>query len=98
MPDAALVTDGARRVLYVVDARGTVAARPVELGPLTGSLRVIRRGISATDRVIIDGVQRARPGQPVTPTAGRIQPPANNVRATPAPAAAPSSVALPAGR
>lgn len=98
VPDSAVATDGARRILYVVDGQGNVAARLVELGPLTGSLRVIRRGIGPNDRVIIDGVQRARPGQKVAPRNGRIQPPAGNAPASPVPAAAPSSIAIPAGR
>ena len=98
VPDSAVATDGARRVLYVVDANNKVVARTVELGPLTGTLRVIRSGIARTDRVIIDGVQRARPGQPVAPRNGRIQAPARIAPAAAPPAAAPSSVAIPAGR
>jgi RND family efflux transporter MFP subunit len=98
VPDNAVATDGARRILYVVDGQGNVAARTVELGPLTGALRVIRRGVGPNDRVIIDGVQRARPGQKVAPRNGRIQPPAGNAPGGPVPAAAPSSVAIPVGR
>jgi RND family efflux transporter MFP subunit len=67
VPDSAIVTDGARRVLYVVAQDGTVSARPVQLGPLAGNLRVIRSGVAPTDRVIVNGVMRARPGQKVTP-------------------------------
>lgn len=97
VPDGAIVTDGARRVVYVVDRQGNVAARPVVLGPLTGALRVIRSGLRPDERVIIDGVQRARPGQPVTPRAGRIAPPGANALTVP-PAPAPSAVAIPTGR
>ena len=91
VPDAAIVTDQARRIVYVVNADGTTAAKPVELGPLVDGLRVIRGGLERTDRVVIAGVQRIQmPGQPVTPTAGRIQrQPAEDgqaVRAAPAPA------------
>ena len=74
VPDSAIVTDQARRIVYVVNADGTTAARPVELGPLVDGLRVVRSGLSASDRVVIAGVQRIQmPGQPVTPTAGRIE-------------------------
>jgi RND family efflux transporter MFP subunit len=73
IPDTAVVTDAARRVVYVVGGDGTVAAKPVQLGPLIGNLRVVRSGLNANDRVVIDGVQRARPGQKVQPTPGRIQ-------------------------
>lgn len=74
VPDTAIVTDQARRIVYVVGADGMTQARPVEMGPLVDGLRVIRSGLQANDRVVIDGVQRIRqPGQPVTPTNGRIQ-------------------------
>ncbi len=65
IPDTAIVTDASRRLVYVVDAEGTVGARAVELGPLVGELRVIRNGVKASDRVVIGGVQRAQPGQKV---------------------------------
>jgi len=73
VPDAAVATDQARRVVYVVDAENKVVARPVELGPLSDGLRVIRSGIEATDRVIVNGQLRARPGQPVTPKTVEIE-------------------------
>lgn len=78
VPDTAIITDAARRLLYVVDDEGTVTARAVTLGPLVGELRVIRGGIAAGDRVVISGVQRAQPGQKVTPKAGTIEPSATD--------------------
>jgi RND family efflux transporter MFP subunit len=93
VPDAAIVTDGARRTVYVVDGQGNVAARPVELGPLNGGLRVIRSGLRPNERVIIDGVQRARPGQPVQPTVGRIPAPSAAEPRSPLPPPVPSSIA-----
>jgi hypothetical protein len=75
VPDLAVVTDAARRLLYVVDAEGTVAARAIELGPLVGELRVIRSGLKASDRVVIGGVQRAQPGQKVQAQNGTIKVP-----------------------
>jgi hypothetical protein len=98
VPDAAIVTDAARRVVYVVDRQNKVAVRPVELGPLTGNLRVIRGGLSPRDRVIINGLQRAMPGQPVQPRMGRIPTPANVEPSLPTPQAAPASVATPVQR
>jgi RND family efflux transporter MFP subunit len=74
VPDTAVVTDQARRIVYVVNAEGQTEARPVELGPLVDGLRVIRSGLQANDRVVIAGLQRIQqPGQPVTPTNGRIE-------------------------
>jgi RND family efflux transporter MFP subunit len=75
IPDTAIATDAARKIVYVVGKDGTVAARPVELGPLTGNLRVIRSGLAPTDRVVIGGIQRAMPGQKVQVKPGTIPPP-----------------------
>ena len=73
--DAAVATDQARRIVYVVAADGSVAPRPVQLGPLVDGLRVIRSGLQRTDRVIINGVQRIQqPGMKVTATNGQIRP------------------------
>jgi hypothetical protein len=52
---------------------GTVGVKRVELGPMVDGLRVIRSGLSATDRIVIDGLQRAHPGQKVTPEDGNIE-------------------------
>lgn len=94
VPDTAIVTDASRRVVYVVDGEGMVAARVVEPGPLVGALRVVRSGISAEDRIIISGLQRARPGQQVQPQPGRIEASETPARDTPA-AAAPAATAAP---
>ena len=85
-------------MVYVVDGKGTVIARPVQLGPLYGNLRVVRSGLSRQDRVIINGIQRARPGQKVKPQPGRI-PPATSTQPTgsAAPTAAPSAIATAPG-
>ena len=75
VPDAAVSTDQARRIVYVVAADGSVAPKPVVLGPLVDGLRVVRSGLAATDRVIINGVQRIQqPGMKVQANNGRIQP------------------------
>ena len=67
LPDEAVLSDQARKIVMVVDAEGVVAARVVELGPLHQGLRVIRSGIAGEDRVIVNGVLRARPGGKVAP-------------------------------
>jgi len=67
IPDAAVVTDQSRKIVFVVKDDDTVEARPVVLGPLDEGLRVIREGLKAEDRVIVDGIQRARVGAKVTP-------------------------------
>jgi len=67
LPDTAVATDQSRKIVFVVKEDNTVEARPVVLGPLDDGLRVIREGLKAEDRVIVDGLQRARVGAKVTP-------------------------------
>lgn len=67
IPDEAVVSDQARKIVYTVDAEGTVSAKPVQLGGLHKGLRVIKDGLAAGDRVVVAGIQRARPGAKVTP-------------------------------
>ncbi|WP_236019979.1 efflux RND transporter periplasmic adaptor subunit [Sabulicella rubraurantiaca] len=72
VPDAAVVADQAGRAVLTVTPDGTVAPRPVQLGPLVDGLRVVRSGLSPEDRVIVGGLHRARPGTRVTAQQGRI--------------------------
>jgi len=67
LPDTAIATDQSRKIVFVVKDDNTVEAKPVKLGPLDEGLRVIREGLKAEDRVIVDGIQRARVGAKVTP-------------------------------
>jgi RND family efflux transporter MFP subunit len=67
LPDTAIATDQSRKIVFVVKDDNTVEARPVTLGPLDEGLRVIRAGLKAEDKVIVDGIQRARVGAKVTP-------------------------------
>lgn len=76
IPEDAVVTDQLRKVALVVGSDGMVSPRVLELGPLVDGLRVVRSGLKASDRIIIEGVQRARPGMKVSPKPGRIVPPA----------------------
>ncbi len=93
VPDAAIATDQARRIVYVVAADGSVAPRPVQLGPLVDGLRVVRAGLQRTDRVIINGVQRIQaPGMKVQAKTGQIRPVAREAQ-VPVTQAAPASTA-----
>ncbi len=67
LPDTAVATDQSRKIVFVVKDDNTVEARAVVLGPLDEGLRVIREGLKADDKVIVDGLQRARVGAKVTP-------------------------------
>ncbi|WP_369060188.1 efflux RND transporter periplasmic adaptor subunit [Caulobacter sp. 73W] len=72
IPQEAVVADGARKVAYVVAGDGTVTVKPLQLGPLSGGLRVVKTGLRPDDRVIINGIQRAQPGQKVAPAKATI--------------------------
>jgi RND family efflux transporter MFP subunit len=72
VPDEAIVTDQTRQVVYVVGPEDTIAQKVVQPGRLLGGLRVIREGLDAGDRVVISGVQRARPGRKVAVTQGTL--------------------------
>jgi len=72
VPDEAIGTDQTQRIVFVVGKDDTVRAVPVVLGRQEGTLRVIRSGVQATDRVIINGLQRVRPGAKVRPVPGQI--------------------------
>jgi RND family efflux transporter MFP subunit len=74
VPDAAIQTDQARKLVLVVAPDGSVAAKEVVLGPVVNGLRIIRSGLTAKDRVIISGTQMAMPGAKVQTRAGKIAP------------------------
>lgn len=67
LPEAAINTDQSRKYVLVVNAKNVVEYRPVELGATYQGLRVIRSGLTGGERVVVNGLQRAFPGQPVKP-------------------------------
>jgi RND family efflux transporter MFP subunit len=67
VPDVAVGTEQVRKFVYTVDDDGTVRQAFVTLGQATDDLRVIKNGLKETDRVIVSGLMRAKPGQKVTP-------------------------------
>ncbi|MBI3515773.1 MAG: efflux RND transporter periplasmic adaptor subunit [Proteobacteria bacterium] len=73
VPDSALVTDQSRKLLMTVTEDGTVVPKVVRPGPTYEGLRIIRDGIAPTDRIVINGLLRARPGAKVTPQPGKIE-------------------------
>ena len=65
--DRAIGTDLDKRYVYAVAANGTVEYRAVQLGPIIDGLRVVRSGLKAGDVVVVNGLQRIRPGAPIDP-------------------------------
>jgi membrane fusion protein, multidrug efflux system len=73
IPDGAIASDQANKIVFTVAEDGTVGTKRVELGPIIDGLRVVRSGLAPTDRIVIDGLPRARPGQKVTAEDGTIK-------------------------
>jgi len=67
LPDEAIGSDQSQRFVLVVNDQNTVEYRKVEPGPMIDGLRVIRNGLKPEDWVIVNGVQRVRPGATVDP-------------------------------
>jgi membrane fusion protein (multidrug efflux system) len=65
VPERALGLDQSGPYLLVVDDEGTVSARPVHAGVAVGDLRVVSGRIGPDDRIIVEGLLRARPGSRV---------------------------------
>ena len=73
IPDGAIASDQASKIVFTVAEDGTVGTKHVELGPIIDGLRVVRSGLAPTDRIVIDGLPRARPGQKVAAEDGTIK-------------------------
>jgi len=68
VPDAAIGTEQVRKFVLVVGADNKAVPKYLTLGPVVeNNLRVIKDGLKADDRVIVNGLMRVRPGQTVTP-------------------------------
>ncbi|MGE5230347.1 MAG: efflux RND transporter periplasmic adaptor subunit [Deltaproteobacteria bacterium] len=72
--DRAVGTDQDKKFVLVVKPDSTVDYRSVRLGHLVDGLRVITSGLAAGDEVVINGLQRVRPGMKVTPTLAPMAP------------------------
>jgi RND family efflux transporter MFP subunit len=76
VPEAALGSDQRGRYLLLVGKDNVVEQRKVTIGPPVGNLRVIDKGLAAADRVVVDGILRAIPGEKVDPQMQSLPPPA----------------------
>ena len=65
--DSAVGTDQSGTYLLVVNQKDVVEKRNVDLGQLIDGLRVIEKGLAPEDRIVVNGLQRARPGAQVDP-------------------------------
>ena len=66
--EKAIGTDQDKRYVLVLDDKNNAVYRQVKLGANQDGLRVVDSGLAAGERIVVNGLQRIRPGDPVTPT------------------------------
>lgn len=67
VPQQAVLRDGGGSVVMLVGANNKVVAQPVTTGASQGNVWIIKDGIKPGDRVIVEGLQKIKPGAPVNP-------------------------------
>jgi membrane fusion protein, multidrug efflux system len=82
VPSAAIQRGAPGTYVYVVNSDNTVSVRPVKIGPTDGPAAEVTSGLSAGDRVVVDGTDRLRDGARVT-IPGAVSPPASGPGAQP---------------
>lgn len=65
VPEQALGTDQGQKFLYVINAKNEVVYRRVKVGSLVDGLRVVEEGVAPNDKIVVNGLQRIRPGDKV---------------------------------
>ena len=73
IPDEAIVTDQAQRLVMTVTEDNRIEPRVIRPGPTELGLRIVRSGLKPEDRIVINGLLRVRPGMEVTPQPGTIE-------------------------
>ena len=65
VPQAAVMASVASKYVYVVDAQNKIVNKPIQTGVLQGKDIVVLSGLEAGERVVVNGIQKVRPGQEV---------------------------------
>jgi len=65
--DRAVGTDQAQKFVLTLSSTNTVDYRVVDLGPLIGEKRIVRSGLNAGDKIVVNGLSHVRPGVLVAP-------------------------------
>ncbi len=74
VPDEAISADQDRRFVMVVAEDGTVSPKVIRPGPREDGYRVVRQGLTGEETIVVNGLQRARPGAKVTPQLTTLPP------------------------
>jgi RND family efflux transporter MFP subunit len=82
IPDSAIVTDQSQKLVMTVTDDNKIEPRVIRPGPHELGLRIVRKGLEASDRIVINGLVRVRPGIEVTPEEGTIELPEPNTPPT----------------
>jgi multidrug efflux system membrane fusion protein len=72
--DQAVSTDQSRKFVYVVDKDNKAEYRQVTLGAATGGLRIVRSGLKAGEKIVVNGLQRVHPGALLAPQVVAMEP------------------------
>jgi RND family efflux transporter MFP subunit len=72
IPDAAIVTDQSRKLVMTLGPDNKIVPKVIRPGPHELGLRIVRKGLTGDDRIVINGLLRVRPGAEVTPKEGEI--------------------------
>lgn len=65
--ERAIGTDQANKFVLTLSSTNTVQYQAVELGPLVDGKRIVRSGLTAGEKIVVNGLSHVRPGMPVTP-------------------------------
>lgn len=76
--DDAVGTDQDRKFVFVLKPDSSVDYRAITLGPMDDGLRVVKQGLKPGERVVVNGLQRVRPGIKVNPTVVPMTPPSDS--------------------
>jgi membrane fusion protein, multidrug efflux system len=74
IPDAAVLTDQGGKYVLLCDTEDVCRFRRVKTGELLENMRVIQDGLTVGDRVIVNGLQKARPAAKTNPTYAAAEP------------------------
>ena len=77
--DKAVGTDQDKKFVMVVDDSNKATYRAVKLGPIVDGMRVVRSGLEAGEKVIVNGLQRVRPNDQVAPVLAEAEKPSRQL-------------------
>ncbi|MBC7945286.1 MAG: efflux RND transporter periplasmic adaptor subunit [Burkholderiales bacterium] len=73
IPDEAIGTDQSQKFVFIIDEQNVARRKTILPGRLEDGLRIVREGLKGDERVVVDGLQRVRPGLTVTPQAAQAK-------------------------